>query len=171
MHTLCSNTKLKNEYLLIMWCLWCCRTTRLATFPDYLIVQMKKFTLGDDWVPKKLGKVVFPSWCLWLMPWHMLIVQHSIYVFLTRKNHLYFMTLSPSPRVTNAITFKLFFINTQQPWYNATRYNAISDTMLIFLGSQIIFKKYLWDSVEVKFTYFCPNHNWKYWIYINMAAF
>ena len=30
------------------------RTTRLATFPDYLMVQLKKFTIGDDWVPKKL---------------------------------------------------------------------------------------------------------------------
>ncbi|XP_068753403.1 ubiquitin carboxyl-terminal hydrolase 5-like isoform X1 [Montipora capricornis] len=29
-------------------------STRFATFPDYLMVQMKKFTLGDDWVPKKL---------------------------------------------------------------------------------------------------------------------
>ena len=38
---------------------------------------------------------------------------------------------------------------TQQPRYNATRYNAISATMLIFLGSQIIFKKYLWGSVDV----------------------
>ena len=33
------------------------RTTRFSTFPDYLMVQMKKFTLGDDWVPKKLGKL------------------------------------------------------------------------------------------------------------------
>lgn len=30
------------------------KTTRLLTFPDYLMVQIKKFTLGDDWVPKKL---------------------------------------------------------------------------------------------------------------------
>ena len=36
----------------------CFRSTRFATFPDYLMVQMKKFTLGDDWVPKKLGKNV-----------------------------------------------------------------------------------------------------------------
>ena len=47
------------------WCiLVCCnlnstfaihRATRLATFPDYLMVQLKKFTIGDDWVPRKLG--------------------------------------------------------------------------------------------------------------------
>lgn len=39
----------------------CRRSTRFATFPDYLTVQMKKFTLGDDWIPKKLGmfKIVF----------------------------------------------------------------------------------------------------------------
>ncbi|CAH1772608.1 unnamed protein product [Owenia fusiformis] len=30
------------------------KTTKLASFPDYLLVQMKKFTIGDDWVPKKL---------------------------------------------------------------------------------------------------------------------
>ncbi|KAK2163107.1 hypothetical protein LSH36_85g00013 [Paralvinella palmiformis] len=30
------------------------KITRLATFPDYLMIQMKKFTLGDDWVPMKL---------------------------------------------------------------------------------------------------------------------
>lgn len=30
------------------------KSTRFTTFPDYLMVQMEKFTLGDDWVPKKL---------------------------------------------------------------------------------------------------------------------
>ena len=30
------------------------RTTRLKSFPDYLMVHIKKFALGDDWVPKKL---------------------------------------------------------------------------------------------------------------------
>lgn len=30
------------------------RTTRLSTFPDYLVIHVKKFTLGNDWVPKKL---------------------------------------------------------------------------------------------------------------------
>ncbi|EDO49878.1 predicted protein, partial [Nematostella vectensis] len=30
------------------------KTTRFVTFPDYLMVQMKKFTIGEDWVPKKL---------------------------------------------------------------------------------------------------------------------
>lgn len=30
------------------------KTTRLKTFPDYLMIQLKKFALGDDWVPKKL---------------------------------------------------------------------------------------------------------------------
>ena len=34
------------------------RSTRLASFPDFLFIQLKKFTLGDDWVPKKLGKSV-----------------------------------------------------------------------------------------------------------------
>ena len=30
------------------------RTTRLATFPDFLVIQLKKFTLREDWVPIKL---------------------------------------------------------------------------------------------------------------------
>lgn len=27
---------------------------RFSTFPDFLMVQLKKFTIGDDWVPRKL---------------------------------------------------------------------------------------------------------------------
>lgn len=34
------------------------RTTRLATFPDYLMIQLKKFTLREDWVPIKLDVAV-----------------------------------------------------------------------------------------------------------------
>lgn len=34
------------------------KTTRLSSFPDYLMVQLKKFTIGDDWVPKKLDVAV-----------------------------------------------------------------------------------------------------------------
>ncbi|KAI1885774.1 hypothetical protein AGOR_G00207260 [Albula goreensis] len=30
------------------------KTTRFASFPDYLIIQVKKFTFGLDWIPKKL---------------------------------------------------------------------------------------------------------------------
>ncbi|KFM58922.1 Ubiquitin carboxyl-terminal hydrolase 5, partial [Stegodyphus mimosarum] len=30
------------------------KTTRLHTFPDFLMLHLKKFTIGDDWVPKKL---------------------------------------------------------------------------------------------------------------------
>ncbi|XP_039619727.1 ubiquitin carboxyl-terminal hydrolase 5 isoform X1 [Polypterus senegalus] len=30
------------------------KTTRFASFPDYLVIQIKKFTFGQDWVPKKL---------------------------------------------------------------------------------------------------------------------
>lgn len=30
------------------------KTTRLATFPDYLLVHLKKFTFREDWVPIKL---------------------------------------------------------------------------------------------------------------------
>ena len=32
------------------------KCSRMSTFPDYLIIQLKKFTVGADWVPKKLGK-------------------------------------------------------------------------------------------------------------------
>ncbi|XP_062848799.1 ubiquitin carboxyl-terminal hydrolase 5 isoform X1 [Trichomycterus rosablanca] len=30
------------------------KATRFASFPDYLVIQIKKFTFGLDWVPKKL---------------------------------------------------------------------------------------------------------------------
>ncbi|XP_041479987.1 ubiquitin carboxyl-terminal hydrolase 5-like [Lytechinus variegatus] len=30
------------------------RSTRISSFPDYLIIQLKKFTLGNDWTPRKL---------------------------------------------------------------------------------------------------------------------
>ncbi|KAH8365465.1 hypothetical protein KR093_001053 [Drosophila rubida] len=30
------------------------KTTRLASMPDFLMIHLGKFTLGDDWVPKKL---------------------------------------------------------------------------------------------------------------------
>ncbi|KAI4471556.1 ubiquitin carboxyl-terminal hydrolase [Holotrichia oblita] len=34
------------------------KTTRVATFPDYLVIQLKKFTLREDWVPIKLDVAV-----------------------------------------------------------------------------------------------------------------
>ncbi|XP_055335096.1 ubiquitin carboxyl-terminal hydrolase 5-like isoform X2 [Paramacrobiotus metropolitanus] len=34
------------------------KCTRFATFPDFLLVQLKKFTVGDDWIPKKLDVLV-----------------------------------------------------------------------------------------------------------------
>lgn len=30
------------------------KRTRFASFPDYLVIQLKKFSVGADWVPKKL---------------------------------------------------------------------------------------------------------------------
>lgn len=47
------------------------RTSRFASFPEYLVLQIKKFTFGVDWVPKKLGNCLLPftdKWdfkCLW----------------------------------------------------------------------------------------------------------
>uniref|UniRef100_A0A8C5I5A0 Ubiquitin carboxyl-terminal hydrolase 13 n=1 Tax=Gouania willdenowi TaxID=441366 RepID=A0A8C5I5A0_GOUWI len=34
------------------------KTCRFASFPEYLIVQIKKFTFGVDWVPKKLDVAI-----------------------------------------------------------------------------------------------------------------
>ncbi|XP_022900127.2 ubiquitin carboxyl-terminal hydrolase 5 [Onthophagus taurus] len=34
------------------------KTTRMATFPDYLLIHLKKFTLREDWVPIKLDVAV-----------------------------------------------------------------------------------------------------------------
>ncbi|XP_028393855.1 ubiquitin carboxyl-terminal hydrolase 5-like [Dendronephthya gigantea] len=30
------------------------KTTRFQTFPNYLLIHMRKFTIGEDWTPKKL---------------------------------------------------------------------------------------------------------------------
>ncbi|KAG7277911.1 hypothetical protein CRUP_004690 [Coryphaenoides rupestris] len=37
------------------------KTTRFASFPDHLVIQIKKFTFGLDWVPKKLGEELLPE--------------------------------------------------------------------------------------------------------------
>ena len=34
------------------------RTVRFSTFPEYLMVQLAKFSFGEDWVPKKYGMLV-----------------------------------------------------------------------------------------------------------------
>jgi ubiquitin carboxyl-terminal hydrolase 5/13 len=34
------------------------KTTRLTSFPDYLVLHMRKFVLDDGWVPKKLDVFV-----------------------------------------------------------------------------------------------------------------
>ena len=34
------------------------RTTRLATFPEYLWIQLRKFDLAADWTPVKLDVAV-----------------------------------------------------------------------------------------------------------------
>ncbi|XP_063233361.1 ubiquitin carboxyl-terminal hydrolase 5 [Bacillus rossius redtenbacheri] len=34
------------------------KTTRLATFPEYLLIHLKKFTLREDWTPAKLDVAV-----------------------------------------------------------------------------------------------------------------
>lgn len=34
------------------------KTTRFGTLPDYLMIQLNKFTIGSDWVPRKLDVLV-----------------------------------------------------------------------------------------------------------------
>ncbi|KAL4716665.1 hypothetical protein ACJJTC_004784 [Scirpophaga incertulas] len=38
------------------------KITRLATFPDYLLIQLKKFTIREDWTPAKLDVAVDMPW-------------------------------------------------------------------------------------------------------------
>lgn len=38
------------------------KITRLATFPDYLMIQLKKFTIKEDWTPAKLDVAVDMPW-------------------------------------------------------------------------------------------------------------
>ena len=49
-------------------------------------------------------------------------------------------------------------ISTLEPQYNAPRFNAKSDTMLIFLEFQMIVKKSPWGLAAKKFIYFRPYH-------------
>lgn len=39
-------------------CVTFSRTTKLASFPDYLLIHLKKFTIQEDWTPKKLDVAV-----------------------------------------------------------------------------------------------------------------
>jgi ubiquitin carboxyl-terminal hydrolase 5/13 len=34
------------------------KTSRIKTFPDFLMIQIKKFELGEDWTPKKLDVAI-----------------------------------------------------------------------------------------------------------------
>ena len=47
------------------------RTSRFASFPEYLVVQIKKFTFGLDWVPKKFGRYLLHAfaWNVRLAIW------------------------------------------------------------------------------------------------------
>ncbi|CAH0692006.1 unnamed protein product [Spodoptera exigua] len=38
------------------------KITRLATFPDFLLIQLKKFTIKEDWTPAKLDVAVDMPW-------------------------------------------------------------------------------------------------------------
>jgi len=40
--------------LKLKYCYFNTRITRFASFPDYLMIHLKKFTLREDWVPIKL---------------------------------------------------------------------------------------------------------------------
>lgn len=51
LHNNVSSSKSKIIYFFILFNI---RSTRLATFPDYLMIHLKKFTLRRDWVPIKL---------------------------------------------------------------------------------------------------------------------
>lgn len=46
------------EFKCICCAFFFCRTSRFASFPEYLVMQIKKFTFGVDWVPKKLGNYI-----------------------------------------------------------------------------------------------------------------
>jgi len=42
----------------LTFCLAGDRTTRLSTLPDLLWIQLRKFTLAEDWTPRKLDVAV-----------------------------------------------------------------------------------------------------------------
>lgn len=56
----------------------CCgRTTRLATFPDYLVLHMRKFVLSAGWVPKKMGnntRMIHINCFCWSCSFHLFVL-------------------------------------------------------------------------------------------------
>ena len=47
-----------------------CRTAGFSTFPDYLVLHMRKFVMEAGWVPKKLGNTPLFMWtCVLLTKW------------------------------------------------------------------------------------------------------
>ena len=41
--------------IVIFMCILYCRSTGFTSFPDYLVLHMRKFVMEAGWVPKKLG--------------------------------------------------------------------------------------------------------------------
>ena len=52
-------TAFKFEFCLCCRFSYSCRTTKLKTFPDYLVLHMARFVIGDNWAVKKLGITSF----------------------------------------------------------------------------------------------------------------
>jgi len=63
-----------------------CRITRLATFPNFLFLHVQKFTVGSDWVERKLG-IVLLLFSLLIAQFLLLYMTVGLYSAL-RKIHL-----------------------------------------------------------------------------------
>ena len=66
------------------------RTSRFATFPEYLILQMNRFFIGDDWTPQKYG-LFSPSPSCPLL--------HCLHLHLSLLPSLLTMSAPPSPSI------------------------------------------------------------------------
>jgi ubiquitin carboxyl-terminal hydrolase 5/13 len=45
------------------------KTTGLTSFPDYLVLHMRKFVMEEGWVPKKLGLFLSETMILIMFPY------------------------------------------------------------------------------------------------------
>lgn len=63
----------------------------MNTFPDYLLIHMAKFTVGEDWVERKLGKLMRNVLKFQLKKWYCYLLAKVCFCFMNDcLNYSYF---------------------------------------------------------------------------------
>ena len=106
-----------------------CQSAKLITWPN---IRCPSFCMSVT----KVGT----NWGHWSQGFHISPVDNS------GEYYKAYQKLGSCSLISGFYGSKFSFPITLKPRYNAPQYNAISDTTLIFLGSQIIFEKYIWTA-------------------------